>query len=925
MATKRTASRDTGEPSARPTLFDALDRTEMDASENKYCRRDVLSNEASVEQFFVSRLLKDLGYTDAEIKPKETLAEISVARGRKKEMYRPDYALVCNDVPRWIVDAKTPSERVDDFAYQGAGYAFGLNQGFSNDNPCRYYVITNGYVFKVWKWDEAQPVLELSFADFLDDNQRFLELRSLLGAKVARKGWERKAGPRPAMTRLTKPSVQEVKRIFSACHQLIWKTEKMSPQPAFFEFVKVMFVKLFEDRKLHEDVTLGPLVRAGQPIPAERIVFSTRWVATMQEQRVTNPIDSVLFHRLAEDLKEAVALGKKKPIFEGDEHINLHPSTIAQVVAKLERYDLFGIDEDLNGRLFETFLSATMRGEALGQYFTPRSIVKLMEHLTAPEATRTNVDRVLDACCGTGGFLIEVLTTMRNQIRHNASLTALEATNLQEKVANESIYGIDAGREPPLAQIARINMYLHGDGGSRIYSADSLDKTVQTGVQDTPQTKRELEELRALLLGIERGRIDGFDIVLTNPPFAMDYSDRLDNERAILAQYDLAEVDAGQTSKRRSGLRSSIMFIERYADLLKPGGKLVTVIDDSILSGPKYAFARDFIRKRYIVRAVVSLPGDAFQRVGARAKTSVLYLVRRDEDDASQPDVFMMECQYVGLDDVPTKTRASKAAEARTRAESEIRDVTDAFRAFMDGKSGPWRVSADHILGRLDVKACLPRADNIVAQWRAEGREVARLDRLMDHIEYEGFIPQDEPERAYALLQVRYDGVAQEGETALGGELTYRYVQHPKVDDVVVSNIAAALGSIGVIPKELEHTVASSEFTIMRVKAEAEREHYINPWYLWGYMRSPEVLARLVSGATGTNRHRVRWDVLQKVPVPILPREQQDKIGEQFRASVESVRAAEKARASEAQKLNALLSLDNPWALQRMRAAKPPK
>lgn len=85
------------------------------------------------------------------------------------------------------------------------------------------------------------------------------------------------------------------------------------------------------------------------------------------------------------------------------------------MVAKLEHLDMFGIEEELNGRLFEAFLGPTMRGEDLGQYFTPRSIVKLMTRLANVKATRSHVDNVLDACCGTGGFVIEVLTEMRNQ------------------------------------------------------------------------------------------------------------------------------------------------------------------------------------------------------------------------------------------------------------------------------------------------------------------------------------------------------------------------------------------------------------------------------------------------------------------------------------------------------------------------------
>ncbi|MGI4792058.1 MAG: HsdM family class I SAM-dependent methyltransferase [Janthinobacterium lividum] len=190
---------------------------------------------------------------------------------------------------------------------------------------------------------------------------------------------------------------------------------------------------------------------------------------------------------------------------------------------------MFGIDEDLNGRLFETFLSAIMRGQALGQYFTPRSVAKLITRLASPKASRNKVDRVLDACCGTGGFLIEALTDMRNEINANSSLTKLESENLKMKVANDSIYGVDIGKDPPVARIARINMYLHGDGGSRIFVADSLDKAAVSGAPNDPQSKRELEEWRTLVEGIAKGKagikegaVDGFDIVLSNPPFSLD-------------------------------------------------------------------------------------------------------------------------------------------------------------------------------------------------------------------------------------------------------------------------------------------------------------------------------------------------------------------------------------------------------------------
>lgn len=899
----------------RPTLFDYILDVEKAIDSNKYCSKSVLGNEASVEEFFIRRLVKDLGYLDEEIKPKESLAEVAIAKGQKKENYKPDYVLVCTK-PCWLIDAKATDKAVDDWAYQGAGYALYLNQQFTGEDPCQYYVITNGLALKVWQWNEAEPILTMDFSDLVDGNPKFLKLRALLGAEVARSGWVvGSKAPKPILVTLKKPSIEEVKRVFKNCHALIWKAEKLNPQPAFFEFVKIMFLKLGQDKRIHEDPELGALIKAGQPIPRNSLAFSTHWIESMQANGVDNPIDGVLFKNLIQTLKEAVAKGKKKPIFNEGEPIRLHPGTIKQVVARLESYDMFGIDEDLNGRLFETFLSATMRGQALGQFFTPRSIVKLMEHIASPRVTHGHIDRVLDACCGTGGFLIEILTDMRNQIRSNTSLTPKDAADLNEQVANESLFGIDAGKDPPIAHIARINMYLHGDGGSRIYAADSLDKEVVSGIGDDAQSKLELEELRSL---IKNG--EAFDIVLTNPPFSMGYSVTLPDEARVLEQYALTTYGFGGTAKRRPSLSSRIMFLERYYDLLKPGGKLLTVIDDSTLSTKNYTFARKFIRERFIVRAVISLPGDAFQRVGARAKTSVLYLEKRKLKEIGQPDVFMAESSYIGLDDVSSKTPKSKADDARAKAEDETKDILTDFRDFLDGKKGQYLVPATAIADRLDVKACLPRSGDIASEWAKKGYEVIPLGKIVKQVTDAEFKPKMLPNDNFVFLRIRYDGIAEAGESRLGKEITYTRVQHAAENDLVVSNIAMAMGAICVLPSELTETLVSSEFTVMRVE-----DTRFDPWFLWGFLRSPEVRARLLSQATGISRHRVTWEFLKDIPVPMVKSDFQKKVAEEYWKVVLIVSEAEQLRLSVDTDLYGHLDLNNDWAIKRLRAAKPPK
>ena len=85
--------------------------------------------------------------------------------------------------------------------------------------------------------------------------------------------------------------------------------------------------------------------------------------------------------------------------------------------------------------------------------------------------------------------------------------------------------------------------------------------------------------------------------------------------------------------------------------------------------------------------------------------------------------------------------------------------------------------------------AC-PRSKDIVNKWKRSGLSVVPLEVVADNIKDEGFNPKDFPDTFLTLLKVLYEGAAVEGDTALGKELTYNYVQRPSANDIVTSNIA---------------------------------------------------------------------------------------------------------------------------------------
>ena len=140
----------------------------------------------------------------------------------------------------------------------------------------------------------------------------------------------------------------------------------------------------------------------------------------------------------------------------------------------------------------------------------------------------------------------------------------------------------------------------------------------------------------------------------------MKYSVKDDDSKRILKQYEIAYPDGKDHSKRIRSLKSNVMFVERYYDMLKSGGKLITVIDESVLNadgqGNEYRKFRKWLREHFIINAIISLPKNTFVNADAGVKTSILYLTKRKNRDEFQPKVFMSISKNVGHNDAGRST-----------------------------------------------------------------------------------------------------------------------------------------------------------------------------------------------------------------------------------------------------------------------------
>jgi type I restriction enzyme M protein len=474
------------------------------------------------------------------------------------------------------------------------------------------------------------------------------------------------------------------------CHNIIRNREKKDPVAAFDEIAKILFVKVYVERELAAR-------------KARKNIFSVEF---LQEQIGDNPLED-----LFQKTKRAYRADR---IFDRDETLNLRPATGLAIVKELERYNLSATSEDIKGIAFERFLGKTFRGE-IGQFFTPRPIVEFMVRMVDPKEG----DVICDPASGSGGFLIRFFEIVRQQIladadkeyqgfkakiegmkkpeSQKAQALRLKYDEIQARLdqsredtrlwtlANRCIYGTDANDR--MARTSKMNMIMHGDGHGGVHHHDGFLN----------------------VNGIFEGR---FDIILTNPPFgaSVEPSDVVTDEqitasaeaereylevfgdayreaqarvraargKPIAMLFDLPKARGNGDGKAKLGkIKTEILFIERCLSLLKPGGRLGIVLPEGIFNNPSLAYVREFCEDRAFIRAVVSLPQDAFMSSGASVKASLLFMQRFTEKEQAEFDRKKAAAEK--------ETRAKYAAEIQTETD-RLQAEADAAKAAKDAK-----------------------------------------------------------------------------------------------------------------------------------------------------------------------------------------------------------------------------------------------
>lgn len=362
------------------------------------------------------------------------------------------------------------------------------------------------------------------------------------------------------------------------------------------------------------------------------------------DEKYTKPDDMVSFRcgvsEPLADVKERIlkmfeGVKERYPdVIDKEETIILDEKSIGYVVAQLQKFCLLDATRDAVGDAFEVFIGHALKG-AQGQFFTPKNVVKMIVEMIDLKPN----EKIIDPCCGSGGFLVEALKNVWLKAEQNFAELGWPEREIEiekQRIAIENFRGID--KDDFLSKVCKAQMAILGDGRGGVFCENSLD--IPTKWQQKTQDK------------IELGK---FDVLITNPPYGSKI--KID-DKEVLKQFDVGykwkkdkKTGVWEKGKIRDNDTPQNLFIERCMDFVKPGGRLALVLPDGIYGNDGLGYLRKFIIENGRVLAVVDLPKETFMPHTSTKTTVIIIQKYRDNEDRKQKHpVFMAVCETCGHD-----------------------------------------------------------------------------------------------------------------------------------------------------------------------------------------------------------------------------------------------------------------------------------
>lgn len=303
---------------------------------------------------------------------------------------------------------------------------------------------------------------------------------------------------------------------------------------------------------------------------------------------------------------------------------------------------------DALGQFYETFLKYANDASEMGIVLTPR-------HITRFAVTALHIQHehaIYDPTCGTGGFLVAALDTIRAS--HYST-----HPDVYDRFRNDFLHGIEQADD--VFGLALVNMIFRGDGKSRIHNGNCFDNTFLRHNGNIIRLHKDDPK--------PDDAVRPFARVLMNPPFAMPEPEH--------------------------------EFVNHALEQTQAGGLLFAILPNGPITGQDSGYPqwRKELVKRHSVKAAIRMPRSLFHP-NADKVTYALILEAWRPHEKTDP-VF-----FARLDDNLSASRLSKWVNVSERRDN-VERLTAELRAFMAGApASVSEIPTESGVGELDLQTC---------------------------------------------------------------------------------------------------------------------------------------------------------------------------------------------------------------------------
>jgi type I restriction enzyme M protein len=384
---------------------------------------------------------------------------------------------------------------------------------------------------------------------------------------------------------------EEYKQKISRLNNYLWGAGLKDPISRIQQMSFLFFLKMLEE----QDIALE------KETQLTKRTYKSIFEKENEEYRWSNWV-----HRTGKELfnfvrdkvfpfMENISNGREniRRMFYGAKFLIPDEVTLKKALDIIDEIDFSQLDTDVKGDLYEDLLNQIESAGALGQFLTPRHIIRYMVQMVNPKIGET----VFDPACGSGGFLLNAYERIKLQNSDPKNIGPYNGSKrgpgdkLSQKqwqfLQQETFFGQDI--DPEMARLTLMNFFLHG-----LEEPDIKRKDTVAGPEDEEDLRR-------------------YDVVMTNPPFA----GKVNKERI-------------KKSLPIKSTKTQVLFLSYVIDALKPNGRGGIILPEGTLFGTNRddKEMRRYLLEKCQLQAVVSMPAGVFQPY-AGVKASVFIFKKK--------------------------------------------------------------------------------------------------------------------------------------------------------------------------------------------------------------------------------------------------------------------------------------------------------